>query len=83
MSMDFFDSLAPGARVVVRYRLAPAEHGPAGEQFSDALGYLRETADTWVGIETRAGQVRIERESITHAKVVPAAPERRRATPSR
>lgn len=82
MSTDFFTSLTPGARVVVRYRLSPAERGPAGEQFSDALGYLRETAATWVAIETRSGQVRIDRESITHAKVVPAAPERRRAAPS-
>lgn len=78
MSMDFFAALAPGARVVVRHRLAPAELGPAGEQLTDALGYLRASTDSWVEIETRSGLVRIDRASITHAKVVPPAPERRR-----
>lgn len=78
MSMDFFASLTSGARVVVRYRLAPIDLGPAGEQLTDALGYLRASTDSWVEIETRSGLVRIDRASITHAKVVPPAPERRR-----
>lgn len=82
MSSDIFPFMVPGARVVVRYRLALGDHGPAGEAVSDALGYLMEIDGTSVLVQTRTGDVRINRSSITHAKEVPPPPARKqRATP--
>ncbi|MFJ6417403.1 hypothetical protein [Paeniglutamicibacter sp. NPDC091659] len=78
MSTDFFASLDPGARVVVRYRLSPGEQGSAGERLSDALGYLLEINEKSVTVQTRTGEIHINRGSITHAKLVPPPPERRR-----
>lgn len=77
MSPDFLSTIQVGARVVIRYRLAPDERGKAGEQFSDALGHVRSVTETQVLIETRGGLVHIDRAGITHAKAVPPPPARR------
>lgn len=77
MGPDFFSTLDAGARVVIRYRLRPGEHGAFGEQLSDVLGYVTEVDDTHVSVETRGGTVSIERTAITHAKTVPPPPPRR------
>lgn len=79
MSSEFFASLEPGARVVLRYRLAPTDHGPAGERLSDALGYLLEADAENVVLQTRSGNICISRAAITHAKRVPPPPARRRS----
>lgn len=79
MSTDFLDSLDPGTRVVLRYRLSPGEQGQAGEQVSDALGYLLAVDEHFVTVQTRGGDVQVSRAAITHAKRVPPPPERRRA----
>ena len=77
MIPDFFSKLEAGARVVIRYRLAPDEQGNAGERLSDALGNVRSVSETSVVLETRGGTVSIERARITHAKAVPPPPARR------
>lgn len=77
MSTDIFATLEIGMRVVLRYRLPVAEQGSAGEQFSDALGVLLAVNEEQVTVQTRTGQVSIERQSVTHAKEVPPAPQRR------
>ncbi|MET0871830.1 hypothetical protein [Paeniglutamicibacter terrestris] len=77
MSTDIFATIETGMRVVIRYRLPVAEQGNAGEQFSDALGVLLTVNEAQITVQTRTGQVSIERKSITHAKEVPPAPQRR------
>ena len=87
MPIDFFDTLSPGDRIVVRYRL----EGPRGAMSSDALGTFvgvraaatesdaeGETAGDAVVVRTRSGDVPVPRSAVTHAKLVPPAPERRR-----
>ncbi|PQZ95975.1 hypothetical protein CQ018_01420 [Arthrobacter sp. MYb227] len=81
MNSDLFASLAVGARVVVRYRLAPKNLGIAGESVTDALGYLEEINETSVTVKTREATVHIERSLITHAKEVPPPPVRRTSLP--
>lgn len=78
MAQDFGPTLVIGTRVVVRYRLEAEDHGDFGEQFSDALGYVRSVNGSHVEVETRGGTVVIERTAITHAKSVPPAPPRRK-----
>lgn len=81
MSTDFLDSLDPGTRVVLRYRLSPGEQGQAGERMSDALGYLLTIDEHSVTVQTRTGEVQVSRAAITHAKRVPPPPVRKRAAP--
>lgn len=75
---DFFDALAPGTRVVIRYRLGEgAEHS-----LSDALGVFDGVElgleGRRVRILTRRGPVLVPTAQVTHAKPVP--PPRRRGT---
>ncbi|GAA5228112.1 hypothetical protein [Paeniglutamicibacter antarcticus] len=77
MAQDFFSTLVMGARVVVRHRLEAADRGGFGEQFSDALGYVRAVDEAHVEVETRGGTVSIKHSAITHAKSVPPPPPRR------
>ncbi|RAX47378.1 hypothetical protein DQ353_18970 [Arthrobacter sp. AQ5-05] len=81
MSTDFLDSLDPGTRVVLRYRLSPDEQGQAGERMSDALGYLLTIDEHSVTVQTRTGEVQVSRAAITHAKRVPPPPVHKRAAP--
>ncbi|WP_345469923.1 hypothetical protein QMQ05_10750 [Glutamicibacter ectropisis] len=73
-----FGDVTPGERIVVRYRLT-MEAKTSGERFSDALGELQEVTDNSITVQTRSELLTIPRSSITHAKKVPPAPERRRA----
>ncbi|MEE1620407.1 hypothetical protein ACQ3I4_07110 [Zafaria sp. Z1313] len=77
MSYDFFESLRPGERIVVRYRVAPA--GGPGPGLTDVLGGFAGLYDdgATVAVDSRHGEVRIERRLVTHAKRVPPAPVRR------
>lgn len=77
MDPDFFTTIPSGARVVIRYRLAPEALGSAGERLSDALGNVQSVTATHVVLETRGGTVSIERARITNAKAVPPPPPRR------
>lgn len=73
-------SLPPGARVVVRARLDPrrrAEHG--GPSMTDAVGTLVSVDARTVVVETARGEVRIDRDRVVAAKVVPPRPVRRGA----
>ncbi|MBF6672754.1 ferrous iron transport protein A [Glutamicibacter halophytocola] len=72
-----FSDMTPGERLVVRYRL-PVEASTASGRFSDALGELREVTADSISVQTRSGLVVIPRALITHAKLVPPAPQRRR-----
>ena len=55
--------LGVGSRVVVRYRL------------DDGLGTLIEAAPTYVIIETRRGQVRVDARTMVTGKRVPPPPQ--------
>ena len=59
--------LGVGSRVVVRYRLDDGLH--------DALGTLIEAAPTYVIIETRRGQVRVDARTMVTGKRVPPPPQ--------
>ncbi|MBM6621457.1 hypothetical protein JTF08_07560 [Micrococcaceae bacterium RIT802] len=92
MSADFFETLRPGERIVVRFRLAgqsPALHdgGAAaasrGPHLSDVIGNFVSLDDTGVVIKTRSGPVTVSRDDVTHAKRVPPPPPRRRAARER
>jgi len=72
-----FSDVTPGDRIVVRYRLG-ADDSVAGGRFSDALGELQEVTVDSICVQTRTAAVVIPRASITHAKLVPPAPARRR-----
>ena len=89
------NSLQPGERVVVRYRIEPDP-----EPLTDAIGTvvslltLRPEADVepsdtaslpsrMLTLETRKGEVSIDSRSIVAIKRVPPAPPRRSATPNR
>ncbi|MCC3272822.1 hypothetical protein MUK71_12150 [Arthrobacter zhangbolii] len=66
---DLLQRLAPGERVVVRYRI---EGG-----FTDALGVLLRAGSGDCTVSTRRGDVLIPYPLITAAKPVPPAPPRR------
>lgn len=84
MPADFFSTLSPGERIVVRYRLGPGGEAPGGKRFTDALGDFVGLAPSATGdgvlvvVRTRAGEARIPRAAVARAKRVPPAPERRR-----
>lgn len=61
-----------GMRVVVRYRIADAEHG-----LTDAVGDVLELDAEAVVVATRRGDVRIPLADVVAAKPVPPAPPRR------
>lgn len=64
-----------GSRVVLRYRLAPQDHGQFGETLSDVVGELLEwpqDVDGSATVRRRSGdQVSIERSRIVAGKVIP------------
>jgi hypothetical protein len=62
-------ALAPGTRVVVRYRI---EGG-----FTDALGELVQAGPADCVVRTRRGEVSVPLEQVVAAKQVPPAPPRR------
>jgi len=88
MADDFFATLLPGERIVVRYRLKDSS-APGGPALTDALGEfagLQEgpatgesagTREATVAVRTRSGIVLIALSSVTHAKRVPPPPVRR------
>ena len=90
MADDFFATLLPGDRIVVRYRLEEDAALAGGPGLTDALGEfagLEEGAgapegtgaqEATVAVRTRTGVVRIALSSVTHAKRVPPPPARRR-----
>lgn len=83
MTIRSFDDLPAGERIVVRYRLSGAQHGP---KLSDALGTFSgleadDAGATVIVVETRTGAVRVPLTDITHAKRVPPPPPRRRRAP--
>ena len=63
-----------GSRVVLRYRLAPQEHGQFGETLSDLVGELLEWPQEPDGLATvrrRSGElVSVERSRIVAGKVI-------------
>ncbi|WP_372697999.1 hypothetical protein [Arthrobacter sp. JSM 101049] len=88
MSADFFTTLDPGDRIVVRYRLDSSASGAGheasgaaseGPRLSDAIGHFLALEDGVLTVETRSGMVAIQRADVTHAKRVPPAPQRRRS----
>ena len=89
MTADFFDTLTPGERIVIRYRItgraalqdeAPADSPTSGgPQYSDSIGDFVSLHDGWLTVETRTGPVKVEHSTVTHAKRVPPAPQRRGA----
>lgn len=88
MTVDFFTTLDPGDRIVVRYRLGPTSSlegggrpgvAPGGPQLNDAIGHFVALADGVLTLETRSGTVAIRQSDVTHAKRVPPAPPRRRS----
>lgn len=64
-----------GSRVVLRYRLAPQDHGQFGETLSDLVGELLEWPQEPTGqatVRRRSGeQVSVERSRIVAGKVIP------------
>jgi len=94
MADDFFATLLPGDRIVVRYRLAADAAAPGGPALTDALGEfagLEEgteaqdgtaAREATVSVRTRGGLVRIALSSVTHAKRVPPPPPRRGGPPN-
>jgi hypothetical protein len=68
-----------GSRVVVRYRLAPDEHGSYGESLTDVLGELLFCDDVSVVVRRKDGEtVEVAKQLVVAAKVVPPAVRRRR-----
>jgi hypothetical protein len=69
-----------GSRVVVRYRLAPDEHGSYGESLTDALGELVSFSDVSLVVRRKDGEsVEIATPLVVAAKVVPPASRPRRS----
>jgi len=67
-----------GSRVVVRYHLAPSDHGPYGESLSDLLGELLSWDDAALAVRRKDGETVVVATSlVVAAKVVPPTPERR------
>lgn len=63
---------------MVRYHLAPADHGSYGESLSDVLGDLLSYDEASVVVRRKDGEsVVIARGSVVAAKVVPPARPRR------
>jgi hypothetical protein len=75
------DAQDVGSRVVLRYRLDPREHGPAGETLTDVMGELLEWSHGAGGTATvrRASgeQVTVELARLVAGKVIPPAPGRK------
>jgi hypothetical protein len=67
--VSFLLTLAPGTRVVVRYRI---EGG-----FTDALGELVQAGPSGCVVHTRRGEVSVPLEKVVAAKQVPPPPQRR------
>ncbi len=63
-----------GSRVVLRYRLAPQDHGPFGESLSDVVGELlewTEGADGRAVVRRRTGEtVSIALDRLVTGKVI-------------
>lgn len=90
MSADFFASVDPGERLVVRFRLpgmAPTGHdaGAAaagrGPHLSDVIGTFVSLDDGVLTLQTRTGPATVAVGDVTHAKRVPPAPQRRGPRP--
>lgn len=86
MSTDFFATLRPGERIVVRFRLAeasPAMHdaGPGadsrGPHVSDVIGNFVSLCDGVITLDTRSGTATVVTGDVTHAKRVPPPPQRK------
>ena len=64
-----------GSRVVLRYRLAPEEHGPFGETLTDVVGELLEWTEGPDGravVRRRSGdEVSVASALIVTGKVIP------------
>ncbi|KGN43114.1 acetyltransferase [Knoellia aerolata DSM 18566] len=73
------DALHIGARVVVRYRLEPAETAatPGRPTMTDAVGDLVRRDDDVLVVETRRGRVSVRCDWVVAVKEVPPAPARR------
>lgn len=68
-----------GSRVVIRYRLAPDQHGSHGESLTDVLGELVSYDDVSVVVRRKDGEpVEVATHLVVAAKVVPATVARRR-----
>ena len=77
---DPVEGLPVGARVVVRARLNPrGQADPGGPSMTDAVGRLVSVDAGTVVVETSRGEVRIDRDRVVAAKVVPPKPSRRGA----
>ena len=77
-----------GSRVVVRYRLAPDEHGPMGETLTDVVGELRtwgdgagDSAGTATILRSSGELVSVPIASIVAGKVLPQLKARRGHNP--
>ncbi len=87
MTDDFFTTLGPGERIVIRYRItgrAPSPEDASGAlpdpgrpRHSDSIGDFVSLEDGWLTVQTRTGPVTVEHSTVTHAKRVPPAPQRR------
>ncbi|XVX21236.1 GNAT family N-acetyltransferase [Actinomycetota bacterium] len=78
---DPVSGLAVGSRVAVRTRISPAP-GPLphdGPSLTDTVGELVAVDAESLTVATRAGEVRLERDRVTAAKVIPPRPSRRGA----
>ena len=71
-------NLHVGARVVVRWRL-DAPDGATGATLTDSVGTLVDLTGDALVVETSRGPVRVPRDRVTAAKVVPPRPSRRGA----
>lgn len=69
-----------GSRVVLRYRLAPEEHGEFGESLSDVVGELLRWPQDGEGAATvrrRNGEeVSVDLSRIVAGKVIPAVSQK-------
>lgn len=63
-----------GVRVSARYAIDPKEND--GYRVSDALGYIVDADNESITVETKRGLIKIQREIIVAAKVVPPPPKR-------
>ena len=66
-----------GSRVVIRYHLAPDDHGPYGESVTDVLGELLAWTATSMTVRRKDGaSIEVPTALVVAAKVVPAGPAR-------
>lgn len=83
MTDAFFTTLDPGERIVIRYRItsrgegAGADVDPDGPHYSDSIGEFVSLEDGWLTVQTRTGLVTVKHSTVTHAKRIPPAPQRR------